>query len=175
MLVLFFAQGAKTYFAWVVFSRPLRNSFLISRHHAIIRRWCYGVVPWVDVSEIPWRLTEAELSVCVALGWSLYEIYSVQKFDQSRHLAKTKLHPEYPHRKKMNSALRPSFMGIVFGVYRIWIGEFGDLKSDTPILWGSIWPNTIISNPIFYFSLGSIVFGTQIRWSRGQSYLLFSI
>ena len=45
----------------------------------------------MDVSEIPWRLTEAliaELSVCVALGWSLYEIYSVQKFDQSRHLTK---------------------------------------------------------------------------------------
>ena len=63
----------------------------------------------MDVSEIPWRLTEAlvaELSVCVALGWSLYEMYSVQKFDQSRHLAKTKLHPEYPHRKKMNPALK---------------------------------------------------------------------
>ena len=63
----------------------------------------------MDVSEIPWRLTEAlvaELSVCVALGWSLYEIYYVQKFDQSRHLAKTKLHPEYPHRKKMNPALK---------------------------------------------------------------------
>ena len=50
------------------------------------------------------------------------------------------------------SALRPSFMGIVFGVYRNWIWEFGDLKSDTPILWGSIWPNTMISNPIFFFS-----------------------
>ena len=63
----------------------------------------------MDVSEAPWRLTEAlvaELSVCVALGWSLYEIYSVQKFDQSRHLAKTKLYPEYPHRKKMNPALK---------------------------------------------------------------------
>ena len=57
----------------------------------------------MDVSGIPWRLTEAlvaELSVCFALGWSLYEIYSVKNFDQSRHLAKTKLHPEYPHRKK---------------------------------------------------------------------------
>ena len=67
------------------------------------------MAPWVDVSEIPWRLTDAlvaELSVCVALGWSLYEIYSVQKFDQSRHLAKTKLHPEYPRRKKMNPALK---------------------------------------------------------------------
>ena len=52
-----------------------------------------------------------ELSVCVDLGWSLYEIYSVQKFDQSRHLAKTKLHPEYSHRKKMNPALRPCLMG----------------------------------------------------------------
>ena len=43
----------------------------------------------MDVSEIPWRLTEvlvAELSVCVALGWGLYEIYSVQKFEQSRHV-----------------------------------------------------------------------------------------
>ena len=63
----------------------------------------------MDVSEIPWRLTEAlvaELSVCVALGWSLYEIFSVQKFHQSRHLAKTKLHPEYPHIKKMNPALK---------------------------------------------------------------------
>ena len=91
------------------FSRPLRNSFLISRHHANIRRWCYVVAPWVGVSDIPWRLTEAlvaELSVCVALGWSLYEIYSVQKFDQSRHLAKTKLHPEYPHRKEMNPAFK---------------------------------------------------------------------
>ena len=107
MHVLFFAQGAKAYFAWVVFSRPHRNSCLISRHHANIRRWCYGVAPWVDVSEIPWRLTDAlvaELSVCVALGWSLYEIYSVQKLDQSRHLAETKLHPEYPHRKKINPA-----------------------------------------------------------------------
>ena len=104
MLVLFLAQGAKAYFAWVVFSCPVRNSFLISRHDANIRRWCYGVAPWVDVSEILWRLTEAlvaELSVCVALGWSLYQIYSVQKFHQSRHLAKTKLHPEYPHRKKL--------------------------------------------------------------------------
>ena len=63
----------------------------------------------MDVSEIPWRLTEAlvaELSVCVALGWSLYEIYYVQKFDQSRHLDKTKLHPEYPRRKKMNPVLK---------------------------------------------------------------------
>ena len=54
----------------------------------------------MDVSEILWRLTEAlvaELSVCV---------YSVQKFHQSMHLAKTKLHPEYPHRKKMNPALK---------------------------------------------------------------------
>ena len=109
MLVLFFAQGAKAYIAWVVFARPLRNSFLISRHHANIRRWCYGVAPWVDVSEIPWRLTEvlvAELSVCVALGWSLYEIYFVQRFDQSRLLAKTKLYPEYPHRKKTNPTLK---------------------------------------------------------------------
>ena len=43
-------------------------------------------------------------------------------------------------------------MGIVFGVYRNWIWEFGDLRSYTPILWGSIWPNTIISNPIYLFS-----------------------
>ena len=56
-----------------------------------------------------------------------------------------------PNITKNILGIRPSFMGIVFGVYRIWIGEFGDLKSDTPILWGSIWPNTIISNPIFYF------------------------
>ena len=49
-------------------------------------------------------------------------------------------------------ALRPSFMGVVFGVYGNWIWEFGDLKSNTPILRGSIWPNTIISNPIFFFS-----------------------
>ena len=60
---------------------------------------------------------------------------------------------------------RPSFMDIVFGVYRNWIWKFGDLKSDTPILWGSIWPSTIISNSVFFFPLGSIVFGTQIRWS----------
>ena len=53
--------------------------------------------------------------------------------------------------RTIKKIVRPSFMGIVFGVYRNWIGEFGDLKSDTPILWGSIWPNTIISNPIFYF------------------------
>ena len=61
------------------------------------------------VSGIPWRLTEAlvaELSVCVALSWSLDEIFSVQKFHQLRHLAKTKVHPEYPHRKKMSSALK---------------------------------------------------------------------
>ena len=88
------------------------------------------------------------------------------------------------HYHRGTRLIRPSFMGIVFGVYRncvcvcflpihsghqvcwtyqpgshrrkvtqdfYWIGEFGDLKSDTPILWGSIWPNTIISNPIFYF------------------------
>ena len=42
-------------------------------------------------------------------------------------------------------------MGIVFGVYRNWIWEFGDLRSYTPILWGSIWPNTIISDPIYIF------------------------
>ena len=42
-------------------------------------------------------------------------------------------------------------MSIVFGVYRNWIWEFGDLKSDTPILCGSIWPNTIMSNPIYLF------------------------
>ena len=42
-------------------------------------------------------------------------------------------------------------MGIVFGVYRNWIWEFGHLKSDTPILWGIIWSNTIISNPIIFF------------------------
>ena len=63
----------------------------------------------MDVSEIPRRLAEAleaELSVCVAFGWSLYEIFSVQEFHQSRHLAKTKLHPEYPHRKQMNPALK---------------------------------------------------------------------
>ena len=63
----------------------------------------------MDVSEIPRRLTEAlvaELSVCVAFGWSLYEIYSVQKFHQSTHLATTKLHPEYVHRKQMNPALK---------------------------------------------------------------------
>ena len=55
-------------------------------------------------------------------------------------------------------------MGTGFGVYRNWIWEFGDLKSDTPILWGrgSIWPNTIISNAIYiYFPLGSIVFGKE--------------
>ena len=71
----------------------------------------------MDVSEIPWRLTEAlvaELSVCVALGWSLYEIYSVQKFHQSRHLGKTKLHPEYPHRNKMNPALKQE-IGVFLG------------------------------------------------------------
>ena len=48
-------------------------------------------------------------------------------------------------------SIRPSFMGIVFGVYRNWIWEFGDLRSYTPILWGSIWPNTIISIYIFFF------------------------
>ena len=34
----------------------------------------------MDVSEIPRRLTEAlvaELSLCVAFGWSLYKIFSV--------------------------------------------------------------------------------------------------
>ena len=53
--------------------------------------------------------------------------------------------------KKYEILDQPSFIGIVFGVYWNWIWEFGDLKSDTPILWGSIWPNTIISNPIFFF------------------------
>ena len=43
-------------------------------------------------------------------------------------------------------------MGIVFGVYRNWIWEFEDLKSDSRILWGSIWPNAIISNLILFFS-----------------------
>ena len=56
------------------------------------------------------------------------------------------------------------FMGIGFGVYRIWIWEVGDLKSDIFILWGCIWSNTTTSNPIFnYFALDSVVFGTQIR------------
>ena len=32
--------------------------------------------------------------------------FVVQKFHQSRHLAKTKLHPEYPHRKNNNPALK---------------------------------------------------------------------
>ena len=59
-------------------------------------------------------------------------------------------------------------MGIVFGVCRNWIWKFGDLKSDihSPILWGSISPNTIISNLIrsyiYIFSLDSIVFSTKI-------------
>ena len=104
MLVLFFAQAAKAYFAWVVFetlssSPDITQIFVVGAMEA----------PWVDVSEILWRLTEAlvaELSVCVALGWSLYQIYSVQKFHQTMHLAKTKLHPEYPHRNKMNPALK---------------------------------------------------------------------
>ena len=129
ILVLFFAQGAKAYFAWVVFSCPLRNSFLISRHHANIRRWCYGVAPWVDVSEIPRRLTQAlvaELSVCVAFGSSLYKIYSVQKFHQSRHLAKTKLHPEYPRRKQMNPALKAIFYGHrIWGISELDLGIWG--------------------------------------------------
>ena len=59
--------------------------------------------------------------------------------------------------------LRPSFMGIVFGVYRNWIWEFGDLKSDSPILWGCIWPNTTRSIQLFFFALDSVVFGTQKR------------
>ena len=42
-------------------------------------------------------------------------------------------------------------MGVVLGVYGNWIWEFGDHKSNTPILFCSIWPNTIISNPIFFF------------------------
>ena len=77
-----------------------------SRKHSSLVLWSGSVG---DVSEIPRRLTEAlvaELSVCVAFGWSLYEIFSVQKFHQSRRLAKTKLHPEYPHIKQMNPALK---------------------------------------------------------------------
>ena len=42
-------------------------------------------------------------------------------------------------------------MGIVFGVYRNWIWEFGDLKSGSPISWGCIWPNTTSSNPIYVY------------------------
>ena len=109
MLVLFFAQGAKAFFAWVVFSRPLRNSFLISRHHANSRRWCYGVAPWVDVSEIPWRLTEAlvaELSVCVALGGSLYEIYSVQNSTNRGTWLKQNCTRNILIEKKTNPALK---------------------------------------------------------------------
>ena len=45
-------------------------------------------------------------------------------------------------------------MGIVFGVYRNWIWEFGDLKSDSPILRGSIWvPNTMESRTIIVFAV----------------------
>ena len=46
MLVLFFAQGAKAYFAWVVFSCPLRNSFLIFptlRKHSSLVLWSGSV------------------------------------------------------------------------------------------------------------------------------------
>ena len=39
-------------------------------------------------------------------GLEFVRNYSVQKFDQLRHLAKTKLHPEYSRRKKMNPALK---------------------------------------------------------------------
>ena len=48
--------------------------------------------------------SRAERARC--FGLEFVRIYCVQKFDQSRHLAKTKLHPEYPHRKKMNPALK---------------------------------------------------------------------
>ena len=81
----------------------------------------------MDVSEIPRRLTEAlvaELSVCVAFGWSLYEIYSVQKFHQSRHLAKTKLHPEYPHRKQMKPVVSQEGSS-VFSLFTLIKAPFG--------------------------------------------------
>ena len=109
MVVLFFAQGAKAYFAWVVFSRPLRNSFLISRHHANIRRWCYGVAPWVDVSEIPWRLTylglgsRAERVRCFGLEFVRNIFCPEIRPIEALGYHKTKSHPEYPHRKKIGS------------------------------------------------------------------------
>ena len=49
--------------------------------------------------------SRAERVRCFGLEF-VRNILHVQKFDQSRHLAKTKLHPEYPHRKKMNPALK---------------------------------------------------------------------
>ena len=85
-----------------------------SRKHSSLVLWSGSVGGCIR--EIPRMLTEAlvaELSVCVAFGWSLYEIFSVQKFHQSRHLAKTKLHPEYPHRKQMNPALEQE-IGVFF-------------------------------------------------------------
>ena len=49
--------------------------------------------------------SRAERVRCFGLKF-VPNIYSVQKFHQSRHLAKTKLHPEYLHIKKKNSALK---------------------------------------------------------------------
>ena len=61
------------------------------------------------------------------------------------------------------SFVRPSFMGIVFGVSRNGIWEFRD--PNNPILWGCIWPNTTTSFPTYiYFALDSIVFRSQMRW-----------
>ena len=100
---------------------------------------------------------------------------SITKQNNGRHRHKNMKYNKIIEQIMSERIVRPSFMGIVFGVYRNWIWEFGDLRSYTPILWGSIWPNTIISNPIKNFPLGSVVFGTQIRWTRGKSYLRDSI
>ena len=73
MLVLFFAQGAKQSLlrlgSFFALSSKLFPHLLTSRKHSSLALW--------SGSDIPWMLTEAlvaELGVCVALDWSLYEI-----------------------------------------------------------------------------------------------------
>ena len=72
-----YLQGTKAYFVWVVFRALFETDSSPPDIMQAFVVWCDGVDPWVDVSEIPCRLTEAsvaKLGVCVALGWSLYEI-----------------------------------------------------------------------------------------------------
>ena len=118
---------------------------------------CFGVSAW--------RLS----SKCTVLRWVSCRNYNIDPV-----LLPLGNPIEIPRNIFVLKKSRLSLMGIVFGVYRNWIWEFGDLKSDISILWGCIWPSTTLSNH-FFFALEPIVFGTQIRWSRGQLYLLFSV
>ena len=72
MLVLFFAQGVKAYFAWVVFSRPLRKSFLNSRYHANILRWCCRMSKLRLHNRFIYVGVDISIYALLTGGWSLY-------------------------------------------------------------------------------------------------------